>query len=102
MVDVIIVATDSGPLSNRRSSSVTITVYVQDANDQRPSFVSDSYSIALPEDTSTDTLLGVNIEAMDGDTGLGGTIVYSIVSSVPILSQESFEINSTNGMFVLF
>ena len=100
-VNILLVASDSVNPPHRMSSNVTITVNVIDDNDITPSFKQGSYSVAINEDVPTGTLLSaVDIEAEDEDTGLGGIIEYSIVSSDPILSQQDFSINSTNGRLV--
>ena len=96
-VDIIITASDSVNPPFKMSSNVTITVTVVDVNDLTPSFQLNSYLISIPEDTPINTVLNIDIEARDNDTGLGGKVVYSIVSSDPILSQQDFSINSTNG-----
>ncbi|XP_011407489.2 PREDICTED: protocadherin Fat 4-like [Amphimedon queenslandica] len=97
-VDITLVASDSVNPPHRMSSNVTITVNVLDDNDIIPSFKLSSYSVSIFEDIPVDSVLtGVDIEAEDEDTGLGGVITYSIVSSDPILSQRDFRINSTNG-----
>ena len=79
------------------SSNVTITINVVDSNDQTPSFRDKLYGISLWENTSINNLIYDEIEASDTDTGLGGEIEYSIFSSVPLLSMNLFQINSTNG-----
>ena len=100
-VNILLVASDSVNPPHRMSSNVTITVNVIDDNDITPSFKQGSYSVAINEDVPAGTLLSaVDIEAEDEDTGLGGIIEYSIVSSDPILSQQDFSINSTNGRLV--
>ena len=102
-VDITLVASDSVNPPHRMSSNVTITVNVLDDNDIVPSFKLSSYSVSIYEDIPVDSVLtGVDIEAEDEDTGLGGVIEYSIVSSVPILSQQDFSINSTNGKCKVF
>ena len=99
IVEIIVIASDSVPAPDKKSSNVTITIFVEDANDNRPDFQQGSYSEALSEDTSLNTVLGVNIVAIDTDTGLGGVVEYSILSSNPLLSQELFEIDPTNGIY---
>lgn len=96
-VDIIITASDSVNPPFKMSSNVTITVTVVDVNDLTPSFQLNSYLESISENIPINTVLDIDIEARDNDTGLGGKVVYSIVSSDPILSQQDFSINSTNG-----
>ena len=96
-VDIIITASDSVNPPFKMSNNVTITVTVIDVNDLTPSFQLNSYLESISENIPINTVLDIDIEARDNDTGLGGKVVYSIVSSDPILSQQDFSINSTNG-----
>lgn len=97
-VDIIITASDSVNPPFKMSSNVTITVTVVDVNDLTPSFQLNSYLDSISENIPINTVLNIDdLEARDNDTGLGGKVVYSIVSSDPILSQQDFSINSTNG-----
>lgn len=97
-VDIIITASDSVNPPFKMSSNVTITVTVVDVNDLTPSFQLNSYLDSISENIPINTVLDIDdLEARDNDTGLGGKVVYSIVSSDPILSQQDFSINSTNG-----
>lgn len=96
-VDIIITASDSVNPPFKMSNNVTITVTVVDVNDLTPSFQLNSYLESISENIPINTVLDIDIEARDNDTGLGGKVVYSIVSSDPILSQQDFSINSTNG-----
>lgn len=98
-IDVMIVATDSaGPL-DAMSSTVTLTIYLQDVNDVSPQFSSSSYAATLPEGTLMGTIVPENIKATDEDTGLGGVVSYFITHAAPLLYLEEFVINQTTGLF---
>ena len=99
-IDVMIVAIDSaGPLETM-SSTVTLTIYLQDVNDVSPQFHSPAYAGTLSEGTAADTIVPVNIQATDDDTGLGGVISYFITHAAPLLYLEEFKMNETTGVLL--
>lgn len=100
-IDVMIVGTDSAGPSNAMSSTVTLTIHLQDVNDVSPKFDSPTYAGTLSEGTPSGTILPVNIKATDDDTGLGGMVSYFITQAAPLLYLEEFEMNQTTGLFWL-
>ena len=97
-IDVMIVAIDSaGPLETK-SSTVTLTIHLQDVNDVNPQFHSPTYASTLSEGTAADTIVPVNIQATDDDTGLGGVVSYFISHAAPLLYLEEFQMNETTGL----
>lgn len=80
-----------------KSSTTTITINVQDVNDNAPEFAKTSYSAAVKENEPASTIITSDIEASDVDTKLGGVITYSIVSSTPSGNLDKFTINGTTG-----
>lgn len=95
-VVVTVEAQDS--VSNPLSSTTTITIHVMDVNDVVPVFKKkDGYSESVDENEPAGTLISDTIEASDEDTGLGGVITYSIVSTNPSGYLDKFSINSTTG-----
>ncbi|ESO87057.1 hypothetical protein LOTGIDRAFT_154544 [Lottia gigantea] len=61
----------------RRSSTATVTLQVNDMNDNPPVFPNDTYLVKINENTPVRTEV-ILLEATDADDGLYGTIVYSI------------------------
>ncbi|KAH3880472.1 hypothetical protein DPMN_004386, partial [Dreissena polymorpha] len=94
---IVIVATDDGTVSGKRSSTATVTITVTDFNDGTPEFHPGVYAVQLSESatvgstvvilTITDvdsTAFTYNIEAGNGEnifevTGTGKTAVISVV-----------------------
>ena len=72
-----IVATDSGtpPLS----SNATLTVLVEDINDNPPIFSEETYSLILNESTPIDSTL-LQLEASDADSGPNSDVEFSLIS----------------------
>ena len=96
---VTIVAQDSVDPPGIMSSSTTITIYVQDVNDNNPEFDRTDYSATVTENLGAGTVVipEVAIVAEDEDT-VGNEISYSIENSNPATNLDDFIINSTTGM----
>ncbi|XP_032878328.1 protocadherin Fat 3 isoform X3 [Amblyraja radiata] len=75
-----------------RCASRLLVVHVQDANDNRPKFLRESYSVSIPEDTLIGTEV-VQIEATDKDLGRNSEISYTLLTST-----HMFAVNSSTGV----
>ena len=62
MYELVIQAKDQGLPS--RSSSITITIKVQDVNDNRPVFLPEEYVVEVSEDIAIDGFLTVQVSLM--------------------------------------
>ena len=60
-------------------ATAMVKVVVLDVNDNRPAFYPSTYTVNLEEDTSSNTEVVV-VRATDKDTGVYGTLQYSISS----------------------
>ncbi|XP_053312519.1 protocadherin Fat 3 [Spea bombifrons] len=76
----------------QRSSWRLLTIHVNDANDNSPVFLQDSYSANTLESTSIGTEL-IQVEARDKDIGPNGEVTYSILTDT-----RKFAINSSSGI----
>ncbi|XP_046351403.2 cadherin-23-like isoform X2 [Haliotis rufescens] len=61
----------------RRSSTATVTVNIEDMNDNAPVFANDTYLVTLKENTPIETSVAL-INATDEDSGIFGTVRYTI------------------------
>ena len=86
--EVIISAYDQGR-SVQRSSSMTLIINVQDANDNEPIFVHPTFAAYVSEADPVSSRI-VQITANDADTGENGRITYSLLDS---------EFSDTFGIF---
>ena len=77
-------------------STVNVTVNVASGNDHKPTFVHNTYTYHLSENTAAQTVLG-SVSATDIDAGADGTVTYGFVSPAP----ASFAISSTTGQIRL-
>ena len=76
----------------QREGYLTITVNVQDANDNSPNFTNPRPTFNITENSEVGTLVGF-ILATDRDSGTNGEIVYEFVSPV----GGKFSIDSQSG-----
>ncbi|XP_005092400.1 cadherin-related tumor suppressor [Aplysia californica] len=75
MYSLTITVKDNG--KEPRSSSVNITVYVQDENDNAPEFTQVSYEFRVRENMPADSYVG-SVKAVDNDLGRNAEILYSL------------------------
>ncbi|XP_038617667.1 protocadherin Fat 3 isoform X2 [Tachyglossus aculeatus] len=76
----------------QKSSWRLLTVNVEDANDNRPVFLQESYSVNILESSGIGTEI-IQVEARDRDRGLNGTVAYSVLTDT-----RQFAINSSTGV----
>uniref|UniRef100_A0ABM5FWA7 Protocadherin Fat 3 isoform X7 n=1 Tax=Pogona vitticeps TaxID=103695 RepID=A0ABM5FWA7_9SAUR len=69
-----------------------LTITVEDANDNRPVFLQDDYSVNIFESTSVGVEI-IQVEARDRDLGQNGEVTYSILTDT-----QQFAINSSTGI----
>ena len=87
-----IVASDLG--QNSKSSDIFVTVYVLDANDNRPTFPNNPIVVSVKESVPINHTV-TTIKARDDDSGINSWIHYSIQSQSP--GTPRFKINPTSG-----
>uniref|UniRef100_A0A8C5N4G4 Protocadherin Fat 4 n=1 Tax=Gouania willdenowi TaxID=441366 RepID=A0A8C5N4G4_GOUWI len=89
---LLITATDSG--SPSLSGTGTVTVLVDDVNDNVPVFTSSTFHTTITEDapTGTDVLL---VNSSDADVGVNGVISYSLTGG-----HGQFSINPATGQII--
>ena len=85
-------ATDNG--ESPLSGNGTLTIVIQDENDNTPEFIQDSYSAALPEN-SIEGAFVVDIIASDPDSGNNSEVLYFIVGGD---TGNVFQIDENSGM----
>ena len=76
------------------SGNGTLTIVLQDENDNTPEFTEDSYSAALPEN-SIEGAFVVNISASDPDSGTNSEVLYFIVGGD---TGNAFQIDEISGI----
>uniref|UniRef100_UPI00398F78D5 protocadherin Fat 3-like isoform X1 n=2 Tax=Pristiophorus japonicus TaxID=55135 RepID=UPI00398F78D5 len=69
-----------------------ITIHIQDANDNKPQFLLESYLVSIPEDTVIGTEV-VQIEATDKDLDRNSKVMYTLLTNT-----HQFAINASTGI----
>ena len=83
-----VLATDSGYPPEQ--SSVSVTINIEDINDNVPVFVNAPYTAAVSETASVGTSV-LTVQAVDADHGSNSEITYSLIGT------DLFAINATSG-----
>ncbi|XP_047345119.1 uncharacterized protein LOC124947258 [Vespa velutina] len=91
-----IVAQEIGPATNL-STSVPVTIYLRDINDNPPVFEQDSYEVTLSENVTAGTRV-VQVHATDKDTGDFGSIQYTQIIGQ---GNEAFTMDSDRGLITV-
>ncbi|XP_053612955.1 protein dachsous isoform X2 [Plodia interpunctella] len=95
---LIIAARDGG--SPPLSANLTLSVDVQDVNDNPPIFEHDSYTANVLESEAINTKI-LEIQAIDKDTGNNARITYRIASDNNSNNEEYFNVQATTGWVYL-
>ncbi|KAL2717454.1 trichohyalin-like [Vespula squamosa] len=91
-----IIAQEIGPATNL-STSVPVTIYLRDINDNPPVFEQDSYEVTLSENVTAGTRV-VQVHATDKDTGDFGNIQYTQIIGQ---GSEAFTMDSDRGLITV-
>lgn len=70
-----------------------VTIFVDDENDNDPTFSREKYEASIPEDILPDSQVLV-VEAVDADVGVNSKIVYSLANE----SHWLFKIDNNTGV----
>ncbi|GAB1292503.1 Protocadherin-16 [Apodemus speciosus] len=91
---LVVVATDGGlpPLV----SSATVSVALQDVNDNEPQFQRTFYNASLPEGTQPGTCF-LQVTATDADSGPFGLLSYSLGAGLGASGSPPFRIDAHSG-----
>lgn len=92
--EIYIVAKDQG--APQQSSTATVSLLVEDVNDNHPRFYPKQYFIAVPEETGIGTVVG-KVWATDSDIGDNALIAYSLEND----NDGLFTIDARNGAIKL-
>lgn len=76
--DLIVTVTDSGPVSFRGTTTVTVTV--TDVNDNAPVFTEAVYRASILESNANSTQFIVRVSADDADSGDNSKLTYSLTN----------------------
>lgn len=91
-------ALDSSSIGNPQSSAVSVTILIEDVNDNPPRWPLDPILIRVSEETMLGSTI-YNLTATDSDSGSNGELRYSLVAEYP--SSGSFSVDSLTGALIL-
>uniref|UniRef100_A0A7N6BII3 Cadherin domain-containing protein n=1 Tax=Anabas testudineus TaxID=64144 RepID=A0A7N6BII3_ANATE len=95
-VTIIIIATDRG--SPRLTSSMNLTMHIEDVNDNDPEFPQSTYSLTIGEDIPRGTSV-FQLQAHDRDVGQNGEVWYMLNQTGPfVVDQLSGELIVDNPL----
>ncbi|XP_044060687.1 protocadherin alpha-3-like [Siniperca chuatsi] len=90
----VLTALDGG--SPSKSGGLNLTITVLDANDNRPVFSKDTYTVSLDENAPIGTLV-IKLNATDLDEGLNSEIEYTFGKTQKKKVHDTFELDSVTG-----
>lgn len=90
---VLRVRAKAGIAPQERTSDATVTIRLQDVNDNYPEFESTEYAVSIVE-SALPLFDVITVKATDVDTGTHGSIVYSLEGQ----GSEAFVIHPTDGL----
>lgn len=91
-----IVAQEVGPATNL-STTVPVTIFLRDVNDNPPKFLEQSYEVTLSENTTAGTRV-IQVQATDNDTGFFGKIQYTKIIGP---GSEAFVMDPDTGIIIV-
>lgn len=80
--------------TTQKTGTITITITVQDINDNYPQFNQDTYTGELSENSAMDRIV-LTVQAHDKDEGLNGEVYYNISNGN---GSDLFRIDSKTGV----
>ncbi|XP_076544712.1 uncharacterized protein LOC143305366 [Osmia lignaria lignaria] len=91
-----IVAQEVGPATNL-STSVPVTIFLRDINDNPPIFEEQSYEVTLSENVTAGSRV-IQVHATDKDTGVFGSIRYTSIKGE---GSEAFTMDPNTGLITV-
>ena len=83
-----------------KGSIETVSIHVQDVNDNSPKFTESPYYVSVPENVEKGTKVA-KVEALDSDEGLNGEVSYYHNTGNFQGGVEVFKINETSGHIII-
>ncbi len=95
-----VTATDTGPLTERLTSTTNVTITILDVNDNSPFFLETAYITSIPEDSIAGDLV-LNVNASDLDSGSNSDLVFALEFQSDEEAGMTFDIDSRTGVLTL-
>uniref|UniRef100_S4RP29 Cadherin-related 23 n=1 Tax=Petromyzon marinus TaxID=7757 RepID=S4RP29_PETMA len=94
MRSIVVSGADRGSPPRRATASATVTVLLQDVNDNEPSFVGLPYALQVLEGLPANSTL-FQVTATDPDEGANGNVTYSMTAALP---RPDFQLDAATGL----
>ncbi|XP_078716087.1 cadherin-23 [Lampetra fluviatilis] len=94
MRSIVVSGTDRGSPPRHATASATVTVLLQDVNDNEPSFVGLPYALQVLEGLPANSTL-FQVTATDPDEGANGNVTYSMTAALP---RPDFQLDAATGL----
>ncbi|XP_045480676.1 protein dachsous isoform X2 [Harmonia axyridis] len=91
-------ALDTSSVDNPQSSAITVTIEIEDVNDNYPKWPMDPITISINEDADLESVIH-NFSAFDPDSGSNGDVRYTLMKQEP--DSSTFLIDSLTGHLIL-
>ncbi|XP_035016875.2 protocadherin alpha-8-like [Hippoglossus stenolepis] len=92
---LLVTAVDGG--KPKKSGTLNISIVVLDINDNRPTFIQDTYQITIQENVAIGTSVFL-MNATDPDEGANGEIEYSLAKTLRRNIYDLFELDKLTGV----
>ena len=94
--ELIVMATDAGPITEQLVNFTNISIAILDRNDNQPIFSEESYNASISEGSVAGDLV-LNITASDLDSGSNAELLFSLDFLLDTEARANFVIDSTTG-----
>ena len=98
--ELIVMATDAGPVSERLVNMTNVTITILDTNDNQPLFSEAFYVTSIPEDSVPGDLV-LNVTASDADSTSNAELIYSLDFLSDAEAEMNFVIDALTGTITL-
>ena len=98
--ELVVMATDAGPFTERLVSFANVTIAILDRNDNDPVFSQDPYIASISEDSVSGDLV-LNVNSSDADSGTNAEVFFDVDFMLDEEARENFVIDETTGAITL-
>ena len=98
--ELVVLATDSGPMEVRLTNTTNVTIVILDRNDNAPLFEEEVYTASILENSIPGEVV-LTVNASDADSGFNAEFVFSLDFLGDFEAERNFVIDPMNGTITL-
>lgn len=98
--ELVVMATDAGPVTERLVNFANVTIAVLDRNDNDPIFSQDPYTASISEDSVPGDLV-LSVNSSDADSGTNAELLFAVDFQLDEEARENFVIDMNTGAVTL-